>query len=196
MNTLNNYYFRNKQKTQAYSKIVSSMQIILVVICVYLVFGLLFMHVYANTDTGDIDPYQTRHGSVWLLPDNGVYIEALQMQIDVDYEITGAIARAKVKQRFRNSSELWAEGVYVFPLPETAAVDHFRILIGERIIEDQIEERVITKKIYEDAKSAGEKASLIEQQRPNVFTTSLANIAPGESFADNRTRWPLPDRPV
>ena len=182
MNTLSNYYFRNRQKTQAYPKILKCLQKILVVTSVYLIFGLLLQHVYAGTDVDNIDPYRTQHGSVWLLPDNGVYIEALQMQTDVDYEVTGAIARAKVKQRFKNISALWAEGVYVFPLPETAAVDHFRILIGERIIEGQIEERVTAKKIYERAKSAGKKTSLIEQQRPNVFTTSLANIAPGEEI--------------
>jgi Ca-activated chloride channel family protein len=155
----------------------------LMAISVYIIFGLLFHYVYANTNTKDsVDPYQATHGSVWLLADNGIYIEALQMQTDVDYEVTGSIARAKVKQQFKNNSSLWTEGIYVFPLPEKAAVDHFRMVIGERIIEGQIKERIIAKKIYERAKSAGKKSSLIEQQRPNVFTTSLANIAPGEEI--------------
>ena len=152
---------------------------LLVVISIYLLFGLLLHNVYAGAD---IDPYQSGHGSVWLLPDNGVYIEAMQVQTDVDYEVNGAIARAKVKQQFENSSALWAEGIYVFPLPEKAAVDHFRLLIGERIIEGQVKERVAAKKKYEQAKASGKKAGLIEQQRPNVFTTSLANIAPGEKI--------------
>ncbi len=189
MNTMNTYYFHRikkkqvKQKQNAYSKALIIIHKILLVISVYIVFGLLFQHVYANThiNTGP-DPYQAQHGSVWLLADNGIYIEALQMQTDVDYEITGSIARAKVKQQFKNSSSLWAEGIYVFPLPANAAVDHFRMIIGERIIEGQVKERVTAKKIYERAKSAGKKASLIEQQRPNVFTTSLANIAPGEEI--------------
>lgn len=185
MNTMNNYCFhRVKQKYNTNSKILNTIHKILVVISIYLVFGLLFQHVYANINEEKYDktadPHQSQHGSVWLLPDNGVYIEALQMQTDVDYEITGAIARAKVKQQFKNDSSLWAEGIYVFPLPEKAAVDHFRMVIGDRIIEGQVKERVTAKKIYERAKSEGKKASLIEQQRPNVFTTSLANIAPGE----------------
>ena len=190
MNTINNYCFhRVKQKTD--SKILHFIHKMLVVISVYLVFGLLFQHVYANihdanTDNTGQDPYQSQHGSVWLLtdndPNNSQYIEALQMQTDVDYEITGAIARAKIKQQFVNNSSMWAEGIYVFPLPEKAAVDHFRMLIGERIIEGQVKERITAKKIYERAKSDGKKASLIEQQRPNVFTTSLANIAPGEAI--------------
>ncbi len=182
MSTTNTYYFqRDKTKKTVLSKSLNVIQKILLVISVYLFFGLLFQHVYANTNVNN-DPYQTQHGSVWLLPDNGIYIEAMQMQTDVDYEVTGSIARAKVKQQFKNSSSLWAEGIYVFPLPANAAVDHFRMIIGQRIIEGQVKERVIAKKIYEQAKSAGKKASLIEQQRPNVFTISLANIAPGEEI--------------
>jgi Ca-activated chloride channel family protein len=184
MNTINTCYFQHiKTKRSIVSKSLNIFHKSLLVVSVYLVFGLLFQHVYANAKINPgIDPYQTQHGSVWLLPDNGIYLEAMQMQTDVDYEITGSIARAKVKQRFKNSSSLWAEGIYVFPLPEKAAVDHFRMVIGERIIEGKIKERVTAKKIYERAKAAGKKASLIEQQRPNVFTTSLANIAPGEEI--------------
>ena len=75
----------------------------LIVICMYFIFGLLLQNVYATTGE-NTDPYQSKHGSVWLLPDNGIYIEALQMQTDANYEITGAIARAKVKQQFKNTS--------------------------------------------------------------------------------------------
>ena len=143
MNTMNNYCFhRVKQKQNTNSKTLNIIHKILVVISVYLVFGLLFQHVYANINDDkydeNADPYQSQHGSVWLLPDNCVYIEALQMQTDVDYEVSGPIARARVKQRFKNTSSLWAEGIYVFPLPEKAAVDHFRLIIGERIIEGQV----------------------------------------------------------
>jgi len=187
MNTMNHYcFFRIRRQDITYPRTLDIIRKIFIVISIYLVFGLLFQYVYANTKTDNHDPYQAQHGSVWLLPDNGhnngVYLEALQMHSDVDYTISGNIARAKVTQRFKNSSALWAEGLYVFPLPENAAVDFFRMIIGERIIEGKIKERVAAKKIYEKAKSAGKKASLIEQQRPNVFTTSLANIAPGEEI--------------
>ncbi|MDT8282654.1 MAG: marine proteobacterial sortase target protein, partial [Gammaproteobacteria bacterium] len=196
MNTMNIFYYhRHKQLDNhhvknRYRQLFNIIRKIFVVISIYLVFGILFNYVYAGTETTDkqdIDPYQAQHGSVWLLPDNGVYvealyIEALQMQTDVDYTITGAIARATVKQQFKNSSEFWAEGIYVFPLPENAAVDQFRMIIGDRIIEGQIKQRAKAKKTYEKAKAAGKKTGLIEQQRPNVFTTSLANISPGENI--------------
>ena len=66
----------------------------------------------------------------------------------------------------------------MFPLPEQAAVDHLRMKIGERIIEGQIQEREHAKKTYAKAKAKGQRASLVEQERPNIFTTSVANIAP------------------
>ncbi|MBT8119671.1 MAG: marine proteobacterial sortase target protein [Gammaproteobacteria bacterium] len=182
MITMNNYdSLRSDKKQKAYSLVLVFIHKTLIVICMYFIFGLMLQYVYAATGE-NADPYQSKHGSVWLLPDNGIYIEALQMRTDVDYEVTGAIARAKVKQRFKNSSSLWAEGLYVFPLPEQAAVDHFRMIIGERIIEGQVKERITARKTYQQAKAAGKKASLIEQQRPNVFTTALANIAPGEEI--------------
>jgi Ca-activated chloride channel family protein len=94
--------------------------------------------------------------------------------------ISGLVARVSVRQEFRNTSPDWVEGIYVFPLPDKAAVDRMRLHIGERFIEGEIQEKEHAKKTYEKAKEAGKKASLVEQQRANLFTTSVANIAPGE----------------
>jgi len=93
-------------------------------------------------------------------------------------DVTGPIARTKVRQRFSNPSDQWISGTYAFPLPEDAAVDHMKILVGGRIIEGVIREKDQARKIYEQAKSEGKRTSLVEQLRPNLFTTSVANIAP------------------
>ncbi len=105
----------------------------------------------------------------------------MQIALDtkVQMDITGSINRVTVKQSFTNPSNQWAEGVYVFPLPEDSAVDQLRMYIDERVIEGQIHEKKEAKKIYEKAKQEGKSASLVEQQRPNIFTSSVANIAPG-----------------
>lgn len=113
----------------------------------------------------------------------GRYIPAPILKTDVQISVTGTIARTKLHQEFVNPSlkkDDWAEGIYVFPLPETAAVDHLRMKVGERTIEGQIKERAEAKKVYDQAKQEGKRASLVEQERPNVFTTSVANIAPGD----------------
>jgi Ca-activated chloride channel family protein len=113
----------------------------------------------------------------------GRYTPAPILKTDVQIAVTGIIARATVRQEFTNPSEKkgdWFEGVYVFPLPETAAVDHLRMHVGERIIEGHIKERAEAKKVYEKAKQEGKRTSLVEQERSNIFTTSVANIGPGE----------------
>src|SRR6185369_6223509 len=101
---------------------------------------------------------------------------------DVHMSVTGLIARVSVAHRFVNPSGEWREGVYVFPLPETAAVDHLRMTIGERVIEGLIKERGDAARTYEAAKSEGRKATLLDEERPNMFTTSVANIGPNEEI--------------
>ena len=102
------------------------------------------------------------------------------LHTDVDLKITGMVARTRLVQRFANPADVWVEGVYLFPLPEMAAVDHLDMRIGERVIEGQIRERAQARRSYEKARSEGRKASLVEQERPNLFTASVANIGPGE----------------
>jgi len=146
----------------------------------YICFGLLAEYVYASMD--EPRPLESTMGSVWLLPDNGIHVNALLLETDVNFDVSGIVVRVTVKQRFRNTGSMWAEGIYIFPLPENAAVDHFKLHLGERQIEGQIQERALAKKTYEAAKNQGRQAGLVEQQRANVFTTSLANIAPGEEI--------------
>src|SRR6185503_6351391 len=93
------------------------------------------------------------------------------LSTDVDIRVTGVLVRATVRQEFTNPSQAWAEGLYVFPLPEDAAVDRLRMKVGERVIEGVIKEREAAKKMYEAAKHQGQHTSLVEQERPNVFTT-------------------------
>jgi Ca-activated chloride channel family protein len=74
------------------------------------------------------------------------------------------------------------EGIYVFPLPHKAAVDSLRLTVGERVIEGRIEERKKAQEQYVKARRQGRKAALVEAERPNIFTTSVANIGPGETI--------------
>ncbi|WNM57738.1 marine proteobacterial sortase target protein [Candidatus Nitrospira allomarina] len=110
----------------------------------------------------------------------GSTLPAPTVSTHVTTTISGLIVRTTVSQTFHNPSSEWAEGIYVFPLPEQAAVDHLRMRIGERVIEGMIQERAEARKTFEQAKRKGQRASLLEQERPNVFTASVANLAPGE----------------
>lgn len=92
--------------------------------------------------------------------------------------VTGSAVRGTVTQRFTNPTDQSLEGVFVFPLPRDGAVDHVRMRVGDRTIEGRIEERTHARERYERAKAQGRQGSLVEQQRPDLFTTRIANIAP------------------
>ena len=117
-----------------------------------------------------------------LLLDGESKVTAPLLFTDVHIDIAGMTARARVTQRFVNPTSEWREGVYVFPLPEKAAVDHLSMQIGERVIEGQIKERQEAKRTYDAAKLEGRKATLVEQERPNLFTTNVAHIGPAEEI--------------
>jgi Ca-activated chloride channel family protein len=97
---------------------------------------------------------------------------------EVRADISGFMSRATVTQTFRNPFNRAIEAVYTFPLPNDAAVDDMTIQIGDRIVRGRIMEREKAQKVYERAKSEGKVAALLEQQRPNIFTQSVANITP------------------
>jgi Ca-activated chloride channel family protein len=100
----------------------------------------------------------------------------------VRFDVTGVIARATVVQHFRNPLNQWIEGVYVFPLPESAAVDHMRMRAGQRVIEGEIREKEKARREFQQAAAEGKRASLVEQQRPNLFTSRVANLGPLEEL--------------
>jgi Ca-activated chloride channel family protein len=105
---------------------------------------------------------------------------APKVSTEVAIEVTGMIARTRVTQVFHNPGAEYVEGIYVFPLPEKAAVDHLWMKIGERVIEGRIKEKAEARRAYEQARSEGKKAAIVEQQRPNLFTNSVAHIGPDE----------------
>lgn len=111
----------------------------------------------------------------------GRYWEAPTVATEVSMKISAMIARVSVSQTFINPGRQWQEGIYVFPLPEDAAVDRLKMQVGERHIDGVIKEREEAKRSYEQARAEGRKASLVEQERPNLFTNSVANIGPGEA---------------
>ena len=118
-------------------------------------------------------------GQLLIRSENGVSA-AIVLSTDIKINIAGTVSRTTVSQRFINMGDTWAEGVYVFPIGETAAVDTLKMRIGDRFIEGIIKEKQAAKAAYEKAKDEGKKASLIEQQKPNLFTNTIANIGPGE----------------
>ncbi len=146
---------------------------------------LLFWTALAAAEVGDRSPGESlagqpvpQSGSLLLRMRSG-YVVATRINTEIHVAVSGPVARTTVRQQFRNDGAEWVEGIYVFPLPEDAAVDRLRMRIGERFIEGEIREKEQARQEYEAAKAAGQRTGLVEQQRANLFTTSLANLAPG-----------------
>ncbi len=102
---------------------------------------------------------------------------------DAKVDVRGLVASATVTQQYANSSDAPIEAVYIFPLPHDAAVYDLEIRIGNRVIRSVIHEREQAKRVYEAAKSEGKRAALLEQERPNIFTASVANIMPNDQIS-------------
>ncbi|HAH04921.1 MAG TPA: hypothetical protein DCM05_00110 [Elusimicrobia bacterium] len=98
----------------------------------------------------------------------------------VQAEISGFVADVSLTQVFQNTADKPIEAVYVFPLPENAAVNEMTLTVADRVIKGQIKKRAEAREVYERAKLEGKTAALLDQERPNIFTQSVANIPPGK----------------
>lgn len=127
-----------------------------------------------------LQPGDARSGTL-LLKEDGATTEAIRLGIDIDITVSGPTLRTRVTQAFRNPTKDWVEATYVYPLATNGAVDTLKMVVGDRVIVGDIKERQQARVIYEQARSAGQKAALTEQERPNIFTNSVANIGPGET---------------
>ena len=108
--------------------------------------------------------------------------DALHLDTHIELDVQGLQARVLVTQSFKNQTEQWVNGTYTYPLAEDSAVSQLTMLVGERVIKGEIQEKAQAQKTFAAAKAAGQKATLVEQQRPNLFRQQIANIAPGETI--------------
>src|SRR5918995_1557143 len=100
----------------------------------------------------------------------------------VDISVSGVIADVKVRQIYRNEGSRPINASYVFPASTRAAVYSMRMRIGDQVVVAKIKEREAARQEFETAKKEGKSASLLEQNRPNVFSMSLANVMPGDQI--------------
>lgn len=98
----------------------------------------------------------------------------------VNIAVSGVIADVQVLQTYRNEGGRPINATYVFPASTRAAVYAMRMRIGDQVIVAKIKEKQVAKQEFDKAKKEGKSASLLEQERPNVFTMNLANVMPGE----------------
>jgi len=147
-----------------------------------------------SSDDGALTPSRVGEGCLlYRSPLSGRYETVPLVHTDVALDVRGLVAAATVTQQYVNNTNEPIEAVYVFPLPHDAAVYDMEIRIGNRVIRSVIREREEAKRTYEAAKSEGKRAALVEEERPNIFTASVANLMPAD-HVDVRLRYVEPLR--
>ncbi|GAB2489805.1 marine proteobacterial sortase target protein [Arenimonas alkanexedens] len=133
------------------------------------------------------DPTSEPEGLMMKVGDE--WVATLAMDTTVNMQVRGLLAEVTVRQTYRNDASEWREGRYLLPLPENGAVGGLRLRIGERLIEGEIREKAEAEAIYRAAAASGQRASLVSQNRPNLFQTAVANIGPGEEVEIEVRYW-------
>src|SRR5262245_28890720 len=134
----------------------------------------------ALTLAADVAP--ATPGALQVTKPGGQVVDMPLRHTKVSIEVSAFVARATVEQVFGNPFDAPVEAVYTFPLPDRAAVDDFELQVGERTIKGEIKRREEARAVYQQARSAGYQAALLEQERPNIFTQSVANLEPGKEI--------------
>ena len=137
-------------------------------ICFLLLVALGTLNANSENDTAKMEFYAKGDKSV----------DAFLLNSKAHIEIFGLNARVTLEQTYENKSDKWVEGRYLLPLPDNGVVDGLLIKTEDGITKGVIKEKAEAKKVYAEAKKAGKKTSLVEMERPDLFTTKVANIAP------------------
>ncbi len=169
-----------------YKKKNSTLKWIMLITCAVILSVLYIQTSYAIEPAKKFHLNDIGSGQLLFKPSNGHassrnnFQPAILLNSAASFEINGLIATVTLTQSFINQSDNVVNGLYAFPLPENSAVNHLHIQVADRIIEGKIMEKMQAKKVFQQAKRSGRKASLIEQHRPNLFTNQIANIAAHE----------------
>src|SRR5262245_47743479 len=154
----------------------------LICAAIFLAIAIAFVKLVPANDFGVVEAAQggVTQGALQVMDRDGQpRADCPLKHTDVKAEVSGSLARVTVTQEFHNPFNEKIEAVYVFPLPQSAAVDDMTMIVGDRTVKGKIKRREEAQAIYEAAREAGQTASLLDQERPNIFTQSVANIAPG-----------------
>jgi Ca-activated chloride channel homolog len=158
-------------------RLISCLAFLLVVSCA----SLIALTILPDKQIARAQANNVTQGELTVLDGNGRATNTCPLKrTTVKAEISGFLSRVRVTQEFENPFKEKIEAVYTFPLPQAAAVDDMTMRVGDRTVRGRILRREEAQAVYEAAKSQGQVASLLNQERPNIFTQSVANIMPGE----------------
>jgi Ca-activated chloride channel family protein len=118
-------------------------------------------------------------GGTLRAQEGGRVVDVPLERTEVRLRVSGFLVDAEVTQVFVNPMPKKIEALYLFPLPENAAVNELELEVGDRRVRGEIRRREEARRVYQRARRAGHVAALLEQERPNLFTQKVANLEPG-----------------
>ncbi len=127
----------------------------------------------------ELEPGASLRGGM-LLPLDAALPPVPLEQTTINVEVLGPLAETNVTQRFRHHHHAPLDALYVFPLPEEAAISAFELEVGARLIRGELQPRAAAEAAYQDVARRGGAAALLSQTRPNLFSLELANLQPAE----------------
>jgi Ca-activated chloride channel family protein len=98
----------------------------------------------------------------------------------VDIQIKDQVATTRVDQVFVNDNPWTAEGTYIFPLPEGAAVSDFVMWVDGKAVHGEILEADEARTIYDDVVRRMKDPALLEYVGRKALKASVFPIPPGE----------------
>ena len=151
-----------------------------------MIIAVLLLPVYSLTaygESSDVDDADVTLAPYFFVENAGKAADSFPLKgTEVSTNINGTIADTYVVQTYANEGKKPINATYVFPASTKVSVHGMKMEIGDKVITAKIKEREEAKQEFEQAKSEGKSASLLEQQRPNVFTMNVANIMPGDTI--------------
>ena len=147
-------------------------------LCVLFIMGVFISEVAGSEETTDdltLSPY-------FLIENGDPSLDQFPLkETNVTVNISGVIADVHIMQKYSNNGGRPVNARYIFPASTRAAVHGMTMTVGEQVIKAEVKERQIAQNEFDQAKKEGKSASLLKQQRPNVFSMNVANIMPGDT---------------
>ncbi|NND32463.1 MAG: VWA domain-containing protein [Saprospiraceae bacterium] len=147
----------------------------------YVLFSAMLLISVVNSHAQEDGPRENTQSPYFLIEGEHSSIEHLPLlSTRVDVSLVGPVADVRVEQVYKNNGKIPIEAIYIFPASTRAAVYDMQMIVGERTIRAEIQDKNKAREKYRKAREEGKRASLLEQERANVFSMQVANVMPGD----------------
>lgn len=107
--------------------------------------------------------------------------DVILRQVSINGNVCGEFAEFSIAQMYENKGESHIDGVYIFPIPDTAVITGFEAMLGGKTLKALVEDKRETEKMFLEGVEKGLNPITIESYEENIFKISIGSIMPGET---------------